>query len=330
MAEPHFLAIVGPTASGKTGLSLEVGRQLYGEVISMESRQIYRGMDIGTGKVTLRERALLPHHGLDLRNPDERYSAGRFSRDARGWIRDIRVRGKVPLLVGGTGFFLKSLTEPMFSEPEMDRDRLGRLRTFLNGLSQEDLQVFRRVLEPEAEADGAGADRQRLTRRIEMALLTGRPLSWWHESVQPAEDPLPGVIVLLDLPRELLYDRINRRVEEMIREGLLAEVEGLLNAGFGPQDPGMTGAGYREVVSHLQGEISLEETVEEIQRSHRRYARRQTTWYRHQLASGALMLDGTRPRADLAREVVEGWKKGGGCPGRAIPLSEGNVDRGGP
>ncbi len=183
MSPPHFLAIVGPTASGKTGLSLEVGKRLAGEVISMDSRQIYRGMDIGTGKVTLRERAILPHHGLDLRDPDERYSAGQFARDARGWIDDIRGRGRVPLLVGGTGFFLKALTEPMFREPEMDKERLERLRAFLNHLGSERLSDFVRALDPGRKGVAEGG-RQRATRTVEMALLTGRPLSWWHaESV---------------------------------------------------------------------------------------------------------------------------------------------------
>ena len=130
----EFLAIVGPTASGKTALSLEVARALDTEIISMDSRQIYRGMDIGTGKVSLRERALVRHHGLDIQDPDEAYSAGQFGRDARGWVRDIQSRGRVPLLVGGTGFFLRALMEPMFSEPDLDPGRLRRMREYLNSV----------------------------------------------------------------------------------------------------------------------------------------------------------------------------------------------------
>ena len=308
MASPHFLAIVGPTASGKTALSLEVGRRLNAEIISMDSRQIYRGMDVGTGKVTLRERSLIPHHGLDLRDPDERYSAGRFSRDARGWMDEIKGRGRVPLLVGGTGFFLKALTEPMFREPELDGERLERLRGFLNGLPMEELGDFVRTLDP-PRVSVAEEGRQRATRTVEIALLTGKPLSWWHVESGPTAEPQIGFIVLLDPPRELLYERINKRVGSMVQEGLVAEVEALLKAGYGPDDPGMTGAGYREIVSFLQGDVSLEEATEEIRRAHRKYARRQATWYRHQLPPGTLVLDGGDPFEGMVERILAEWSK---------------------
>jgi len=306
MPPPHFLAIVGPTASGKTGLSLRVGVRLDGEIISMDSRQVYRGMDIGTGKVSLQERALLPHHGLDSRDPDERYSAGQFARDARRWIEDIRGRGRVPMLVGGTGFFLKALTQPMFEEPELDQGRLGSLRSFLNQLPPERLSEFVGALDPEREVV-AGGGRQRATRTVEMALLTGRPLSWWHGESEPSEAPMEGLIVLLDPPRDLLYEKINRRVSLMIEDGLVAEVEGLLRAGYDSQDPGMTGAGYREIVSHLRGDLTLEDATEEIRRSHRKYARRQVTWYRHQLPRGKVVLDGAGSEDEMVERVLAEW-----------------------
>ena len=304
--KPEFLAIVGPTASGKTGLSLHIGRELGAEVISMDSRQIYRGMDIGTGKVTLQERAILPHHGLDIRNPDERYSAGQFARDARGWIQDIRARGKVPLLVGGTGFFLKSLTHPMFREPDLDQETLDRLRSFLNGLPQEHLDYFVRKLDPE-RAQAGQEGRQRATRTVEVALLTGRPLSWWHQESGSEEEPLKGLIVLLAPPREALYEKINRRVGQMVAEGLIDEVRGLLKAGYEAGDPGMTGAGYREIVRHLQGEWTVEEATEGIRRSHRKYARRQTTWFRHQLPPGGVVVEEMDELDQTAKQVLAAW-----------------------
>lgn len=308
MGLPHFLAIVGPTASGKTALSLEVGRRLTAEIISMDSRQVYRGMDVGTGKVTLQERGLIPHHGLDLRDPDERYSAGQFSRDARGWINEIKGRGRVPLLVGGTGFFLKALTQPMFQEPELDVERLEQMRGFLNRLSMEKLGDFVRTLDP-PRGSVAEEGRQRATRTIEIALLTGRPLSWWHVESEPAADPLEGSIVLLDPPRDQLYERINKRVGFMVQEGLVTEVEALLRAGYRPDDPGMTGAGYREIVSFLRGTATLEEATDEIRRAHRRYARRQATWYRHQLPPGTLVLDGVEPLEDMVERILAEWSK---------------------
>ncbi len=302
-----FLAILGPTASGKTALSLALARRLDAEIVSMDSRQIYRGMDVGTGKVTPSERGSISHFGLDLRDPDEAYSAGQFARDARGWIREIRRRGRVPLLVGGTGFFLRALIQPMFAEPEVDRARRGALRRFLNGLPREELQRYVAVLDPERASAADEGGPQRAGRIVEMALLTGHTLSWWHREGAGGPPPLTGMITVLDLPRDVLYDRINRRVGVMVEEGLVEEVRMLMEKGFGPGDPGMTGAGYREMVAHLQGELSLEEAVEEIRRSHRRYARRQMTWNRNQLPEGAVFLDGTRPREELVAEILEIW-----------------------
>jgi tRNA dimethylallyltransferase len=306
-----FLVIVGPTSSGKTGLSLELGRHLPAEIISMDSRQVYRGMDVGTGKVTLRERALLPHHGLDLRNPDERYSAGQFARDARVWIQDIRGRGRVPLLVGGTGFFLRALVQPLFPEPEPDRERLEALRALLNRLPVEEVHSLAKVLDPDrAEVTRMGG-RQRLTRAVEVALLTGRTLSWWHEQPDTTVEPLRCLIVLLSQPREVLYERINRRVGRMLEEGWVEEVEDLLEGGYRPEDPGMTGAGYREVVKLVMEGRGLDVTAEEIRRSHRRYARRQLTWFRHQLPPGVAEVDGTLPVNRCARDVMDAWERAG-------------------
>jgi tRNA dimethylallyltransferase len=310
--DPAFIAIVGPTASGKTALSLGLARRLEVEIISMDSRQVYRGMDVGTGKATRAQRAQVPHFGLDIREPNQRYSAGQFSRDARRWIREIRKRGRVPLLVGGTGFFLRALTDPMFSEPPMSEARRGKLRAYLDRLPEEDLWAFAVTLDPEREAAVRGGGRQRAIRTIEIALMTGRPLSWWHREGPSSEKPLRGVITVLGLPRDLLYDRINRRVGKMMDEGLVQEVRGLLARGFKPEDPGMTGAGYREVASLLRGEISFDQAVEEVRRAHRRYARRQMTWNRNQLPRGTLPLDGTRPESELVEEVLVAWRERAG------------------
>lgn len=324
---PKFLALVGSTASGKTALSLALAQHLDVEIISMDSRQIYREMDVGTGKATPREQALVPHHGLDIRNPDERYSAGQFSRDSRRWIQEIRERGRTPLLVGGTGFFLRALTHPMFSEPPMDQERLERLRTQLNSLALDELQAWVRVLDPHREDNGLEGGRHRLTRTVELALLTGHPLSWWHVEGAPPEDAVPGVIVVLEHPREMLYDRINSRVRRMVEEeGLVEEVRTLLEAGYSPEDPGMTGAGYRETVVHLQGLLSLEEAVEEIQKSHRRYARRQQTWYRHQLPSGAHFLDATQPEEAMVEKVLALWSEGRSGAGMEAETAERGPD----
>ena len=297
---PRFLAITGATASGKTALSLALARALSVEVISMDSRQVYRGMDIGTDKASADARTAVPHHGLDLIDPDERYSAGRFARDARAWIADIESRNALPVLVGGTGFFLRALMEPIFEEPELDPARLKRLRVWLAERDLEELEAFVRALDPERAAIAIEGGRQRMGRTIEVALLTGVPLSRWHR-IAPAEAAgVCGVVVVLDLPREEMDLRVDARVDTMVEQGLVDEVRRLLEAGHDEDTPGMTGTGYREVLRHLAGDFTLEEAMEQIRRNTRRYARRQLTWFRHQLPESAVHVDA---RLDVAEQV---------------------------
>lgn len=305
------LVVTGPTASGKTALSIRVALRLDGEIVSMDSRQVYRGMNIGTAKATPEERAAVAHHGLDLVDPDQRYSAGAFARDARRWIAEIRSRGRVPVLVGGTGFFLRALTRPLFNEPELPRERRERLDSFLKSRPGAELERWLEVLDPETARSlrgrAGGAGRQRVLRALEIVLLTGRPLPWWHAHAPPAETPLRPLVFVLDLPRDQLYARIDARVHAMIEAGLVEEVARLLRAGYDTGDPGMNATGYPEIVKHLRGEWSLEDAVDAIQRATRRYARRQLTWFRHQLPADAVWLDATRPVCELEEEIVQRW-----------------------
>lgn len=308
--KPVALVITGPTATGKTALSLDVAERLDGEIISMDSRQVYRGMDIGTAKVTPDQRARVPHHGLDLVDPDERYSAGRFARDARRWIEEIRARGHTPILVGGTGFFLRALTHPLFREPEMPERAREALKRWLERQPEEKLRRWLADLDPAtARTLEASGGRQRVARALEVALLTGRPLSWWHRHAPPETPPLPLLIFVLWLPREQLYRRINDRVLEMIEAGWVDEVRALLERGYDLDDPGMVATGYPELVAYIRGEWSLEEAIEATQRATRRYARRQLTWFRHQLPPGAIWLDASRPRAELVDTIVDIWNR---------------------
>lgn len=304
---PVFIAIAGPTCAGKTDLSLQVAGSLGGEIVSMDSRQVYRGMDVGTDKVSAEDRARIPHHGLDLLDPDESYSAGQFARDARGWIEDIRSRGKVPILAGGTGFFLKAIREPIFREPDLDGDRRRLLKAHLSSLPGATLASWVRQLDPDRAAVAVAGGPQRMIRTLEVALLTGRPLSWWHVNA-PAEAPgIPGLIAVLELPREILYERINQRVDRMVEAGLVEEVGALMDQGFSRDDPGMSGTGYREVAGYLRGECTLDEALDEMRRATRRYARRQLTWFRNQLQA-PLVLDATRPIPELAEAVASAWE----------------------
>ena len=307
-APPVGIAIIGPTASGKTALSIEVARRLGGEIVSMDSRQVYRGMDIGTAKATAEEQAAVPHHGLDLVDPAERFSAGRFADLARAVIADIRARGRVPILVGGTGFFLRALTHPLFDEPPLEPERRAALERVLRSLDDPTLQRWLSALDPGIEASLArGGGRQRALRALEVALLTGRTLDWWHRHAPPAFDPVPLRVFVLELDRAELDRRIDARAHAMVRLGLVEEVRRLLDAGVDPDAPGMSATGYREIVEHLSGRATLAEAVERIQLATRQYARRQLTWFRNQLGDAAVRLDGARPTRELAAAIASDW-----------------------
>ena len=305
---PDFLAIVGCTGAGKTALSLLVARELDGEIVSMDSRQVYRGLDIGTAKASPREQALVPHHGLDIRDPGERYSAGDFGRDARRWIADIRSRGKMPMLVGGTGFFLRVLTDPIFREPPLDPGRRAALEAVLGALPRPELERWVRALDPERAPVAVAGGCQRMLRTLSVTLLTGQKLSWWHVRHPTEGKRLAGVVCRLCVPAEVLGHRIERRVRAMVAAGFIDEVARLLGAGHAPRDPGMNGVGYREVADHLAGRITLDQAVERTCRATRRYSKRQRTWFRHQLGPGAVEVDGAAPLEVQVEAVVDAWK----------------------
>jgi tRNA dimethylallyltransferase len=301
------LVITGATATGKTATAIRVAQLLDGEVISMDSRQVYRGMDIGTAKPAPSERGGVPHHGFDRVDPDERFNAGAFATFARNCIRDIRGRGRVPVLAGGTGFFLRALTRPMFEEPALDPGLKERWKRYLEDVPTNRLVRWARALDPHAAV--RPGDRQRLARTIEIAALTGRPLTWWHARAPAHGKPIEPTVFLLELPRELLYRRIDERVDRMLERGLVDEVRALLAAGYDERDPGMNATGYLELVPFLRGEYGLDEAAERIRAATRRYARRQSTWFRHQLPAGTNRLDARHDADRLAADIATAWRE---------------------
>jgi tRNA dimethylallyltransferase len=306
---PEALAIIGPTSSGKTALSIDVARRLDGEIISMDSRSVFRGMDVGTAKPTPVERGGVPHHGIDIAEPSERFSAGRWARYAREVIPRVRARGRVPMLVGGTGFFLRALTHPIFREPEMDPGRRAALQRRLEAMDDAALHRWLAELDPPAAERLRGwGGRQRLLRALEVPLLTGRPLSWWHEHAGPEAPPVNVLTFVLDVPRERLDANVNGRVDEMVRRGLVEEVRGLVER-YGEDAPGLNAHGYAELIPYLRGERTLEEALELVRKNTRAYTRRQDTWNRKQLPGGAVRLDAGRPRGELAEWVAARWRE---------------------
>jgi len=308
-AVPEALAIIGPTASGKTALSIEVARRLGGEIVSMDSRSVYRGMDVGTAKPTPEERGGVPHHGIDLVEPSERFSAARWARYAREAIAAIRARGAVPMLVGGSGFFLRALTAPIFREPALDPERRAALARELEAMTDEALLTRLDPLDPEtAERLRGGGGRQRLMRALEVALLTGHPLSWWHRNAPPEAPPVPVLACVLEVPRERLYAAVDARVGEMVKAGLVEEVRALV-ARYGEDAPGLNAHAYIELFPYFRGERTLDEALDLARKNTRAYTKRQQTWNRTQLSEPIVRLDATRPRADLANEIVRAWRE---------------------
>ncbi len=277
--DPLLVAIVGPTATGKSSLALGLARTLGGEIVNCDSMQMVQGMDIGTAKPSRRERAAVPHHLYDRVPPDGWYSAGQYMEEARPVCREIAVRGGVPLVVGGTGLYLRALVLGVFEGPGRSR----KYRRYLHRLGarkgQAALHGMLARIDPSAARRIQPTDTVRIVRALEVYHQTGRPIS----ELQSERKPLTGfriVKVGIGLEREMLYIRIDSRVCEMFRAGLLAEVQRLLDRGFSPQSRGFEAIGYRQAVSCLSKQISLEEAVESTCADTRRYAKRQMTWFR--------------------------------------------------
>lgn len=285
MAEPAapLLCIVGPTATGKTGLAVEIASRWGGEIVGCDASQIYRGLDIGTGKATAEELGGVAHHLIDVVEPDAAFDAAAYVRAADAAIADIRARGRRPIVCGGTGLWLRALLHGLCEAPPVRPDVVDELRARIDAGEVEVLHAELAAVDPAAAGRIATRDRQRIERALGVYRTTGRPLSEWQAAHRFGAARHPAVMVGLDVPQAELRERIERRVQGMLEAGLVTEVRGLVARGFGPALRSMSAIGYRAMAAHVEGALSLERAVELMVRDTRRYAKRQRTWFRRQV-----------------------------------------------
>jgi tRNA dimethylallyltransferase len=277
-----LVAIVGPTASGKSALALGLARERFGEIVSCDSQQVYRGLDVGSAKASPAERAEVRHHLLDVVSPDQPFSAAEYARLARGALRDIASRGRLPLVAGGTGLYLRALLQGLFDGPSRDEARRRRLEAMGERFGNARLHRLLARVDPEAAARIRPPDRVRVVRALEVYWSTGRPIS-----LQQREGALPlagfrSLVVGLDPGRGALRANVTARTRRMLEGGLLGEVRGLLDRGLDPGLRPLQSIGYRQAVAVLQGRLGTAEAEASIVTDTMRLAKRQMTWFRHQ------------------------------------------------
>lgn len=287
---------MGPTGVGKTAVAVALAREWPLEAVSVDSRQVYRRMDIGTGKPTAGERQLLPHHLVDVVEPDEPYDAARFARDGASAVADVHGRGRWPVLVGGTGLYLRALLQGLSPLPPADLALRRRLRAEAATEGPATLHTRLAGLDPTTAARLHPRDLVRVTRALEVVLLTGQPVSTLRGARRRmTASPYRAFTICLTMPREALYARLDARVDRMLADGLLGEVEGLLAAGVAPELPAMQGIGYRHLVPVVTRGAPLDDAVRAMKRDTRGYAKRQWTWFGRDEGARWVMVDPDDP-----------------------------------
>jgi len=282
--KPPLIAIVGPTASGKSDLGIALAERFNGEVINCDSVQVYRGLYVATAKVPPAEQRGIPHHLIDIVEPTTNFTAVAWAERARAVIADIEARGRRPLLVGGTGFYLRALTTRFFDAPEIDESLRPRLLKLLEHKGAEHLHRLLQRVDPPLARKFAPKDWSRVTRALEVYFSSGQPLSYWQQQSPeaPTEFATRLNYFVLQPPRAELYERINARVDAMVANGLLEEIENLIASGVPPDAKAFQAHGYKRFVEYLQGQRTLESAIEQMKLDTRHYAKRQWTWWRAQ------------------------------------------------
>jgi tRNA dimethylallyltransferase len=299
---PALVAVLGPTATGKSALGIAIAERYDGEIINCDSTAVYRGFDIGTDKVPLRERRGIPHHLIDIADPTDEYTAAQFARDAAAAVADIHARGKLPVLVGGTGFYYRALTRGLFPGPGKDAALRARLEAVAARKGVEKLHRMLSKIDPESALRIQPRDLKRLVRALEVYFQTGRPLTAHFENTV---SPLPAGVrvgaVALRMPAEWLAERLARRVDDQFSSGLLDEIRGLLASGVPPGARPFGGLVYRQAMEHLQGVRDEVSTRALIAQENRKYARRQLIWFRKE--PNLVWFDGPGTNAEVQDSV---------------------------
>jgi tRNA dimethylallyltransferase len=311
--EPLAVLLLGPTGSGKTSLSLALGERFSGEIISCDSVAVYRGMNLGTAKPTQDERARLPHHLIDVADPDQPFTAGEYSRQARATLRQIASRGRLPIVTGGTGLYLRALTEGLFAGPERQHELRARLERSRAKHSEAWLHRLLTRLDHGSAARIHANDAPKLIRAIEVCIATRQPFSATLGNQKNARNPLTGFRLLrIGLnpprqalpPREGLYARLNRRAAAMFAAGLIEETRSLLDR-FGPVKA-LDSLGYRQAMAVLAGTMTEAAAIAAAQQGHRNYAKRQLTWFRREPEVHWIAGFGDEPESlSIAAELVQ-------------------------
>ena len=310
MEKPRLIAVAGPTASGKTAAAVRLCQEIGGEVVSCDSMQIYRGMDIGTAKPTLAERGGVPHHMLDIIEQTEVFSVSAFRERAGAVIEDILSRGRQPVLCGGTGLYIDALTRPMaFSEESSEevRDALKKIAAEPDGRSR--LHAMLAEVDPDSARRLHENDVRRVIRAIEIYRLTGRTMTEQMALDRAREGDWRVKLFALEWPREALYERIDRRVDQMIEAGLVEEVRRLMERGVPPETTAMQALGYKEIAAALEKRCTLNEAIEAIKLGTRHYAKRQMTWLRRDGRAIWIQALGKTPD-EIAGEMIKEIRNG--------------------
>lgn len=304
MLKPKVIVICGPTASGKTALSIELAKKINGEIVSCDSMQIYKEMDIGTAKPTEEEKQGIKHYMIDIISPNERYSVADYKKEAKEAIREIISKGKVPIVVGGTGLYVDSLIyEIEYSNIEFDKEYRKELELKADNEGLDKLYEEAKKIDPKAIEKISSNDRKRIIRILEIYHATGKNKTEQEIESRKNEVEFDYKVYAISWDREILYDRINKRVDIMLEDGLIKEVEEI-NKKYNEFPTAMQGLGYKEVVQYLNKECSYEEMVEKIKMETRRYAKRQLTWFRKNKQT--IWLNGENEIQNNIKIILEG------------------------